>query len=92
MTPELTQILQDALGQHTTTGYVLAAVVALCILVPLVLKAMGKNIPFLDTLVNVIVMVLRGAVKKPEPEVPVEPPKGVGNVVELKDWPPEDKK
>ena len=93
--PDLLQMVQDALGMHSTTGYVLAGVVAVLFLVPIVLKALGKSVPLLDPVLKILTAIVGRLVKgktveAPAAEVKKEP--GVGNVVELKDWPPEDKK
>lgn len=93
--PDLLQMVQDALGMHSTTGYVLAGVVAVLFLVPIVLKALGKSVPMLDPVLKILTAIVSRLVKGKTVEAPVAEVKkepGVGNVVELKDWPPEDKK
>lgn len=93
--PDLLTMLQDALAMHSTVGYVLAGVVALLFLVPIVLKALGKNVPLLDPVLKILTAIVARLVKGKTVEAQAEEVKkepGVGNVVELKDWPPEDKK
>lgn len=93
--PDLLTMLQDALAMHSTVGYVLAGVVALLFLVPIILKALGKNVPLLDPVLKILTAIVARLVKGKTVEAPAEEVKkepGVGNVVELKDWPPEDKK
>lgn len=67
--PDLLQTVSDALGMHTTAGYVIAGLLAVLILLPLVLKALGKNIPLLDAGVSFLLGVLKSLVKKREAEV-----------------------
>ncbi len=88
----LTQVLQDALAMHSTAGYVIAGVLALCILVPLVLKALGKSVPLLDPALAILSSILKGLVKKPAPAPQPEPTPeerkeegGVSNVVNIKE-------
>lgn len=93
--PDLLVMLQDALGMHSTLGYVLAGVVAVLVLLPIVLKAFGKSVPLLDPLLKIAAAIVsrlvkgRTVVEPPKAEVEKQP--GASNVVELKDW-PEDKK
>lgn len=93
--PDLLVMLQDALGMHSTLGYVLAGVVAVLVLLPIVLKAFGKSVPLLDPLLKIASAIVsrlvkgRTVVEPPKAEVEKQP--GASNVVELKDW-PEDKK
>lgn len=93
--PDLLVMLQDALGMHSTLGYVLAGVVAVLVLLPIILKALGKSVPLLDPLLKIASAIVsrlvkgRTVVEPPKAEVEKQP--GASNVVELKDW-PEDKK
>lgn len=92
---DMLRLLQDFLALHTTLGYVLGGLVALLILVPLVLKALGKNVPLLDTGVSFLLGILKVFAKRkdplpPSPEEQAKQP-GVASVTELKDWPPEGK-
>lgn len=93
--PDLLAMLQDALAMHSTLGYVLAGVVAVLVLLPIVLKALGKNVPLLDPLLKIAQAIVSRLVKGKTVEDPkpaeVEKQAGASNVVELKDW-PEDKK
>ncbi len=89
----LVKVLQDALAAHSTVGYVVAGLLAVCILVPIVLKALGKSVPLLDTALNLLSAVLKGLQKKPAPVEPPAPPapdevakeEGVSNVVKIKE-------
>ena len=92
--PDLLQMVQDALAMHSTLGYVLAGVAVVLFLVPIILKALGKSVPLLDPILKIVTMVLSRLVKGRTVEAPPEEVKkepGAGNVVELKDWPPEGK-
>lgn len=93
--PDLLVMLQDALGMHSTLGYVLAGVVAVLVLLPIVLKAFGKSVPLLDPLLKVasaiVSRLVKGKTVVEPPKAEVEKQPGASNVVELKDW-PEDKK
>lgn len=89
------QLIHDAIAQHSTAGYVVAGLAAVLFLVPLVLKALGRSIPFLDPIIEVAISVLKSfaTAKKPTPEEiaaakaeqAAEPGvEKVANVVELK--------
>lgn len=98
---DATQLLKDGLGAHQTVGYVVAGLAACLFLLPIVLKAMGKEIPFLDPIIEGAVQLLKNLLKSapaPTPEelkakadaTAAEPGvTSVTNVVELK--PPEKK-
>lgn len=93
--PDLLVMLQDALGMHSTLGYVLAGVVAVLVLLPIILKALGKSVPLLDPLLKIasaiVSRLVKGKTVVEPPKAEVEKQPGASNVVELKDW-PEDKK
>lgn len=85
-TADASQLLHDAIANH---GWVIAACAGLIILVPLVLKALGKNIPGVDLVLDVAVGLLKSFSKKPAPApAPTEEQKaaeaGVTNVVDIK--------
>jgi len=93
--PDLLVMLQDALGMHSTLGYVLAGVIAVLVLLPIILKALGKSVPLLDPLLKIasaiVSRLVKGKTVVEPPKAEVEKQPGASNVVELKDW-PEDKK
>lgn len=85
--PDALQTLTDALGMHSTLGYVVAGVLAVLILLPLLLKALGKNVPILDAVIVFLFGLLKSLVKKREVEVvkaEVEE-KGVDGVAQVHD-------
>lgn len=81
------QALQDAIGAHNVALGIVAGVL---FLVPVVLKVLGKNVPFLDPVLEALLkgaaLVFKGkTVPAPEPkpeDVAKEP--GVANVVPIK--------
>ncbi len=76
--------LHDAMA----SGNVWLAVVAgLCLVVPVVLHAMGKDIPFLSPLIDGLLEIAAKALSKPAaPPAPADPakPEGLASVVDIK--------
>ena len=76
----------DFLTEAARNGDLIAVSVAcVVVLVPLILKALGKNVPFVDSLLSVAVGAFRSfrGIKKP----PVRPPEeqgGIASVVPIK--------
>lgn len=68
MDPELLQMLQDAAINHQ---WLLLGVGLVCLLVPLVLKAMGKSVPVVDSLLDMVLKIAKGF--KKSPVAPVNP-------------------
>lgn len=86
------QLLHDALAMGDTTGYIIAAIAALMLIVPIVLKALGKKVPVLDPILGFLLKVLRGFTRAPEPAKQEEPTKaesaatkGLDGVVDVKE-------
>ncbi len=79
------QLLHDSIANH---GYLVAALAAVLVLVPIVLKAFGKSLPFVDGLLEAAVGALKAFSKPKVVPVPTEPEKaaepGVANVVDIK--------
>ena len=98
LTEVASEVLPDpahALLNEALAGgnYWIAGAVAVVILVPLILKALGKRVPILDTVLAAALVILKGlsrprAPPAPPPE-PTEPEKqaqpGVRNLVRLRD-------
>lgn len=61
------QTLHDALAAQSTAGWIVAGVAAVVIILPLVLKALGKSVPLLDTLLDVVLSVAKSFVKPKDP-------------------------
>lgn len=77
----LTQLSDAVAGQN----WIAVAAIGLAIVIPLVLKALGKNVPFVDPILRVIVGWARG-LKGPKAPAPApEEQKGLAAVVEIKD-------
>ena len=72
--------LTDAL---TSQSYIVAGLVAVLILAPLLLKAFGVKVPFLDTIVKVLLAVAK-SFSKPKP-VEHPPAEGVDEVAKVHD-------
>ena len=89
------QLIHDAIANH---GYLVAGLAAVLFLVPVVAKAFGKEIPFLDPVLKVALGVLKTFNKPKEsaaevPPAPLVPPTGLDNkVVDINSLkPPEGK-
>jgi hypothetical protein len=67
---DASQLVHDAIANH---GYIVAALAGLIVLVPIVLKALGKDIPFLDGVLEVVVGVLK-SFNKPKDAAAAIPP------------------
>ncbi len=82
--PDAISALTDALN---TSSFVVAACVAVLILAPLLLKAFGVKVPFLDPIVVVLLSVAKSFNKPKEAaaSVPAKPVEGVGNIAEVHD-------
>lgn len=65
------KLVGDALAAHTTVAYVVAALAACLFLLPIVLKARGITVPFLDPIMEGLIQLLKGLIKAvpaPTPE------------------------
>ena len=76
----LTQLSDAVAGQN----WIAVVAIGLAVVIPLVLKALGKNIPFVEPILRVIVGWARG-LKGPKPAPKQEDQKGLAAVVEIKD-------
>lgn len=76
---QLSTQIADAVAQHNWA--LLSALIAAAV-IPLTLAALGKNVPLVSTVLQVIVSML--SKNKPQPPAaPVESPKGVLSVVKV---------
>ncbi len=75
--PDAIAALSEALASHS---YIVAAVVAVLVLAPLLLKAFKVNVPFLDPILSVLLKVAQSFVKSKPVVNPAEPPKPVDGV------------
>ncbi len=82
--PDALSALTDALS---TGSWIVAACVAVLILAPLILKAFGVKVPFLDPIVLVLLSVAKSFSKPKEAaaSVPAKPAEGVGDVAQVHD-------
>ncbi len=91
---DVAQLLHDALANH---GWIVAGVCAVLLIAPMVLKAFNVNVPFLDTILGVLVKILRDVETKQEAakaKANAEAPgiAAVGNVVGIDELANKDKK
>lgn len=87
--------VRDALAAHATAGYIVAGVAVVILLIPIVLKAFGKNIPLVDLALDMVLTVAKSFIPKPKPVDVVGTPeqkaaeaaqpgaKAVGDVVDI---------
>ncbi len=59
--------IHDALASHATAGYIVAGIAAVALLVPIVLKALGKSIPLVDVAIDLVLNVAKSFLPKPKP-------------------------
>jgi hypothetical protein len=76
----------ELINQAAGSGdWLVLAIAAVCLIVPIVLKALGKSVPIVDQIVSVVIGVAK-SLRKPKPPAPLEPGKeGIAAVVEVKD-------
>ena len=67
MDDSLVALINDAVSNQQ---WILLALAIVLLIVPIVLRALGKQIPIVDQLVPVITGFLKGLLKKPEPKRP----------------------
>ena len=68
-----------------TQDWVVLAVASVALIVPIVLKALGKKVPLVDAGVNLVVGILKGMKRKAPPALPPDAKDGVAAVVPVKD-------
>lgn len=73
----------DAAAQ--TQDWVVLVIASLVLVVPLVLKGMGKKVPLVDAAVALVTGVLKGMKRKAPPPLPEGEKDGVAGVVPVKD-------
>lgn len=83
------QSLLDQLNSAAQSGdWVMLAVLGVAVIVPIVLKALGKSVPVLDQALELAVKVA-GAFRKPKPPPPAEPGKdGIAGIVPVEEKKP----
>ena len=81
MDPETLNMLAEAAKAN---DLLLIAVALAAVVVPLVLKVLGKNVPGLDPVLRLIVSVVGAFRKKKDPPPAPDEPQGVSNLVPLK--------
>lgn len=88
--PDLIALINSAAQGHQ---WVLLAVAGLALLVPVVLHALGKDIPVVSAVLNALVDVVKGMkIVQPAPKDPKAQP-GIASVVKIEDArKPEEKK
>lgn len=79
---DASQTITDGLALGGWQGYVLAAIGLLAVLVPVILKALGKSVPVLDSVIDVVVALARKVLVKQKADA--EAKKGVESIVEVK--------
>lgn len=85
------QTLADVINQAAVGHqWLLLAIAGLALIVPIVLHAIGKDVPFVSAILNALVEVVKG-MKKVDP-VPKELPKGIAEIVPIEDARKDQKK
>jgi len=85
---ELLTLINDAAANR---NWIVLAIGVVLVVIPIVLKALGKHVPIIDTILPAAV----AALKKLKPSTPPARPEdmaGLSNVVELKDAPKKEEK
>lgn len=78
---DLNQIINDAAQGH---DWLVLAIAAVLLIVPVVMKALGKKVPIVDTILDLGLKVLPLLKKKPvEPPADPSQPQGIAKVVEV---------
>lgn len=65
--------------------WVILAIASVVLIVPIVLKALGKKVPLVDAGVSLVVGILKGMKRKAPPPLPEGEKDGVAAVVPVKD-------
>ena len=78
---EILALLNDAAAQK---DWVVLAILGAAVIVPVVLKALGKHVPLVDTVIEWVVAILK-ARKKALPPTPEGEVEGVAKVLPIKD-------
>lgn len=68
-----------------TQDWVILAIASVVLIVPIVLKALGKKVPLVDAGVNLVVGILKGMKRKAPPALSPDAKDGVAAVVPVKD-------
>lgn len=69
----------DAAAQ--SKDWLILAIASVCVVVPIVLKALGKNVPLVGTAVEFVAGILKARKPKPPPPAPEGQAQGIGAVV-----------
>lgn len=78
---DLTQIINDAAQGH---DWLVLAIACVLLIVPVVMKALGKKVPIVDTILDLGLKVLPLLKKKPvEPPADPSQPRGIAKVIEV---------
>lgn len=81
------QDVLDIINQAAAGGdWILLAVGAVALIVPIVLKALGKSVPVVDQIISVVLKVAT-SLRKPKAPPAVEPgkPEGIAAVIKIED-------
>lgn len=78
---EIFTAMNEAIATH---NWPVVGAAALAIVVPLVLKALGKEVPFVEPAVKAIFGAIKGIFVK-KPAEPSAPPAGLANVVKIEE-------
>lgn len=81
-TPDIVAMINDAIG---TKNWPLLVVAVLMILVPVVLKLLGKDVPFVSSVLIKVAEFFKSRPPVQEPPKPEEEPQGVDSVVKVVD-------
>lgn len=84
MDDSLLQLINDSVMNHQ---WVILAIASVLLIVPLVLKALGKSVPIVDQIITIVASILRSFAKKPAPP-PAQLPEnqeGVAKVVPIRE-------
>ncbi len=86
---DIMTLIHDALANH---GWVVAGIAAVVLIVPMILRAFKINVPFLDTVLGVLLQLLREVERKQEADKKAReaetaakavPPQGVAAVADV---------